>query len=273
MTIFVRMPNKGLYLNEYFKTLLRPEYDPTKDYGEVLISWGCNMPTGKNKVLNNGEAFRLTANKPAFRLAVSKANVRIPATYTSESAALSALKSGVAKLIGRPANHHGGQNLFEVTDEDSLKVSVAGGAVYWTEYLPKDREIRVFVAMGRVWTVSEKILPPEQRGQIAWNWEQGGKFDIVRWSKWPTKACAYALMSSYATGLAFGSYDLIHYNGKWWMLEGNSSTQILGDYKINRLRDVIEYHEKNGFDWFDPFPYGSDFHDFIHPALRDDDAD
>ncbi len=272
MTIFIRMPNKGLYLTEHFKTMLRSDYDPAHNYEETLICWGCSVPSGENTVLNNGSAFRKTADKPAFRELMSRrdVNVRVPKTYLTAEAALNDLKgSSGLRLIGRPRYHRGGQSVFDVTDEASLADSVEKGAEYWTQYLKKDREVRVFVALGRVWTVSEKLLPPEQQDQIAWNWEQGGRFDVIRWSKWPTKACWFALAASKATGLAFGSYDLIHYEGAWWMLEGNTSTQIQGDYKIHRLQDVIAYHEEYSFDWLEDMGVSNDFHDYIHPALKD----
>ena len=209
--IIVRNPNKGVYLKDDFKTILTTKYDPYHNYGEPLLCWGCSIPNGVNTVLNN-TSFGKISNKPVFRRLMEESEVRIPKTYYVPEKIVFEGK----KYIGRPSYHRSGQNLRVVFDQKSLEESVKLGDTYWSEYIPKDRELRVFVGFGRVWAQSEKFI--EDKSQVAWNYEQGGHFDILKWGDWSPRACYMSLLASKVSGLVIGSFDLIHYENKWYML-------------------------------------------------------
>lgn len=266
--IIIRMPNKGLYLQAAgFNTMLRDRYVPEVNYDDTLLCWGCTVPTGVNRVLNNGQAFKMTAHKARFRQKMTEIGVRIPQTFYSPDD-LRLVLDGQSLFIGRPDMHHSGLGLQEVRDEKSLADSVNAGSTYWSRYIPKTREIRVFVAKNRVWAISEKILPEDKQAQIAWNWEQGSNFEILRWHQWPTKAAWYAELAARATGLAIGSYDLIYSEGYWYMLEGNTSTQIQGHYKVGLLESIIKHYDEAGVEPYAVGDYSTSYKAYKHPALE-----
>lgn len=265
--IIVREPNRGLYLNtDLFNVIKTTDYDPSHAYGETLLCWGCTIPSGENFVLNGDPSYSILRNKKTFRQVISS-HVRIPWTTTNLVDASDFLdKYPNEPLIGRPSYHHGGENLYVIRNKEELKSADTAGATYYSQYLPKDREVRIFVAFGRVWAVSEKNVV--DKAAVAWNFAQGGRFDILRWGEWPTKACYYAILASRLTGSVVASYDFMRYQNKWYCLEGNTSTRLTGLYKQRALKQILIYHEKNP-ECLDLPPDKRDYSLYLHPALKD----
>jgi glutathione synthase/RimK-type ligase-like ATP-grasp enzyme len=139
------------------------------------------------------------------------------------------------------------------------------GGGYISDYIPKVREVRVFVAQGRVVWVAEKS--PADPTAHAWNVAQGGRFDNVRWSEWPIRACCAAIMATRALNVDFAGVDvMMDAEGKPYVLEANSAPSQTSPYRQLCSAKAFKWMYENGKD---RLPHTVDtWKEIIHPALR-----
>ena len=138
---------------------------------------------------------------------------------------------------------------------------------YISDYIPKVREVRVFVAQGRVVWVAEKT--PADPTAHAWNVAQGGRFDNVRWSEWPIKACVAAIWATRALNVDFAGVDvMLDAEGNPYVLEANSAPSQTSPYRQMCSAKAFKWMYDNGKE---PIHYRTGtltWKELIHPAIR-----
>jgi glutathione synthase/RimK-type ligase-like ATP-grasp enzyme len=141
------------------------------------------------------------------------------------------------------------------------------GFGYISDYIPKVREVRVFVAQGRVVWVAEKT--PADPTAHAWNVAQGGRFDNVRWSEWPINACVAAIRAARALNVDFAGVDvMMDAEGNPYVLEANSAPSQTSPYRQLCSAKAFKWMYYNGKA---PIHYRTGaltWKELIHPALR-----
>lgn len=250
-----------------------------------LINWAYvrDVPNGFTRVLNNPRNVGISSSKGTFRkklydngLTMRTWNVtnrdNVPAIVDS-------FEVGKEYII-RPQSHYGGKNMFTIKYQteanELLKYTLAnryfnmfGGNYYISEYINKDKEFRVFVLDGRIVFVVEKIV--EDTTAKAWNVEQGGRFENVRFGSWNLEVCRKAIDAIKLAGLDFGAVDVMSKGDEVYVLEVNTSPHITADYWSSCVAKAFDYTINNGV--MEPFNINMDnakWRNFVHPALSDE---
>jgi glutathione synthase/RimK-type ligase-like ATP-grasp enzyme len=173
--------------------------------------------------------------------------------------------------------HHQGRNLVYAKTQQELEDGYYQlrelGDVYISEFIPKEREYRIYVVQGRVAMVAEKT--PADPGAIAWNHHLGGSFENVRWKEWPRAACLEGIKACVALGLDFGGIDVItDGEGTPYVLEGNSAPSMTSEYRQQCFAKVFNYIRKNGKERIQltkqPKDRKSIYPYIIHPAVAEE---
>lgn len=246
------------------------------DHG-VVFRWGCTTRIRASEgTVNFSKSIRLASNKPVARQVWIKDDIRVPTTlFTFEQAIhwLAAYPKGT--LIGRPQSHSMGRHFHIIDDPKGLQASRRLGDTYWTEFIRKDFELRIFCFFGRVIGVAKKTPREGMLPQISWN-SKFASFRNVRWSEWNTKACRLALQATQSLGLHFGAVDLIREESskEYYVLEINTSPGITSRYRIGNMFDCLSWLKTcvdQGVGLPEQFllpPESAGYRDLIHPAIR-----
>ncbi len=239
---------------------------------EFIIRWGTtsnlpNRPVGQDKrtVINTAEAIHQTSNKKAFRLAMSKIGVA-PKTWATLADLQREEEVSEHGVIVRPAHHERSENVYHCHTLADLKAAVAkcGNDYYISEYIPKAREIRVFVVSGKVIMAFEK--QPKNKKDVSWGCVEEGALTYIPWSKWPLKAIENAIKAFNLSKLDFGAADvMIDDRGNAYVLEINTAPEVW-PYYGERFAAAFQYIIKNGKDRLKVKDYTS-WKDMMHPSL------
>lgn len=243
MVIFLRQPGYGLSLKEYgFDTIKAGSRKSFQNFNstDIVWRWGTQQRVNCNLEINSIGAIRKLSDKYQFLLDCTDSQIRAPRVFK----ALGTESFCERKYLGRKNNHHGGDDIVLVDSFEKYR-EVYSDFDYFSLYLPKQREYRIYTFFGWVFCVDEKIV--EDKTQIAWNHSQGSVFENVRYGKWPINACLMALKAAKMTEVDFAAWDIINYNHYFYMLEGNSAPAITGDYKLSLLSEAVDEIESNGF--------------------------
>lgn len=187
---------------------------------DIVVRWGygfsiatadkifCDNPDFKN-VINPEESIKLNVEKIKSIQVLSRV-VPTPKIY------LDKVPAGV-QVVYRPKNHAGGVG-FELRrgpfDLD--------GNHYATQYIPTNREIRVFVCGQRTLTCS-RIKPANVASDIC-----RSLYGYGRWCKTPANLHRMALKAAKALGLQIGAFDILAKGNKYYFLEFNTGPTIEG---------------------------------------------
>jgi glutathione synthase/RimK-type ligase-like ATP-grasp enzyme len=173
-------------------------------------------------------------------------------------------------VLGRPATHSQGKYAIRSCDEEDLEQDTT--SAYWSQYLPKQKEYRVYCFFGRVVAVAEKV--PTDPNAIVWNHHGGGSvFKNVRWGDWPLDVCLEALKAQDVMNIDFTGVDVMVYNDKPYVLELNSAPSLSSPYRKEVFAKAFEYTFKEieiagmALSW--PIPERAEsYKTLIHPALN-----
>lgn len=248
---FARAPGYGLFLKENgFNTINGRNINPVKDYG-LIWRWGFYGPIGNvcfaesANCINKANSMKAVSNKYLF-LEKSKNEIRVPEVYKFSDKAKEAVCIHNKTVLGRKNNHFGGTDIkvFSSGSDESLFLD----SDYWVEYIPKDREFRIYTFFGKVLEIQEKF--PGDKNEISWNHSRGAIFAVLNWNNWPSKACFMALKASELYDLDFCAWDIIlGKNHKFYILEGNTAPAITSGYGLEILGDCVgylsDYYDKN----------------------------
>ena len=251
-------PNQGVirYFRDDFSVLRgtgmqRRGARAAVDRANLIVRWGSTYELGHppGRVLNSSAAIHRVNNKRTFReTLVQEENDIVPATVSSSMDLNGVIGELPERMILRPERHAQGRQLWEVNPYDLLDTVRRHGLTHWyaSEYINKVAEYRVYVANGRVLTVAQKT--PENPDAVAWNVNQGGRFDVVRWDDWPLAACDASIRAFRHSGLDFGGVDvMIDAEGRCYILEINSAPSLppLDDGRVSyRQKCMARY-----FNW------------------------
>ena len=234
--------------------------------GETVVRWGCTstIPALNVTVINGSAAIHKCNDKAGARVLLQEASVPVPRTFLSVDDAVS---SGVSEFIVRPSTHSRGRNLLCTTSPLAVGefLSHHGGG-YISAYIPKVREVRVFVANGRAVWVAEKT--PGNPDDVAWNVARGGRFDNVKWGDWPMPAVRAAVAASNVIGTDFAGVDvMLDADNKPYVLELNSAPSQMSPYRQLCSAKAFKWmHDHRGETL--PVVTEGGWKEYIHPAIR-----
>lgn len=203
---------------------------------DILIRWGMysEFPLKSGAIeLNTRESIALGSNKRKTRMALQLAGVSVPKTWDSKSKVLNDPEL-VFPLIGRPTHHTQGQNVEFIENRQQLRNS---NSSYWSEFIPKEKEFRVYVFGGKILGVVEKI--PQNTSAIAWNSCLGATFNDI--TGFPESLVVEAIKGANAVGQYFSGVDLMWSNGKPYILELNSSLALSNPHRVEIFAKAFEW--------------------------------
>lgn len=251
-----------------------------------LFLWGYvrNIPQGFKHIFNKPSAVGLTSNKGTFRVKMAENGLTMP-SWSVNTVERHDLVQGKSYIV-RPNNHFGGKNLHRFLYSDSMTDDYVrdnlykfGDDAYVSEFIPKHKEFRVFVMSGRVVFMVEKIV--DNMDTVAWNVEQGGRFENVNFGNWDLMVAKKALDAVKLGGLDFGAVDVMVKNNSThgnqvYVLEVNTSPFLTADYWSSCVAKAFDYTVNNSvtthFDIPDYTYLTKDnfnWKHFIHPAISD----
>lgn len=212
---------------------------------DVLIRWGHDgdFPLKSSAIeFNTVYGIQNGANKKRARRLLQEHGVSVPKSWFSKSVALNDLNL-VFPLIGRPSYHTQGQNVEFIENRFQL---VQSNSTYWSEFIPKEKEYRVYVFGNDFLGVVEKI--PQDSSKIAWNSCLGATFVDVE--KYPLEIVSEAIKAAKVIGQYFSGVDLMLFNGKPYILELNSSLALSNPHRVDifagAIKNTIDYYNRTG---------------------------
>lgn len=234
--------------------------------GDTVVRWGCTstIPALNVTVINSPASIHKCNDKAGARMLLQGAGVPVPRTFLSIDAAVA---SGASGFIVRPSTHSRGRNLLCTTSPFAAGEFLAQhGGGYISEYIPKVREVRVFVANGRAVWVAEKT--PGNLDDVAWNVARGGRFDNVKWSEWPMSAVSAAVAASNVIGTDFAGVDvMLDEHNIPYVLELNSAPSQTSPYRQLCSAKAFKWmHDHHGESL--PVVTEGGWKEYIHPAIR-----
>jgi glutathione synthase/RimK-type ligase-like ATP-grasp enzyme len=228
------------------------------DRVDLLIRWGCTseFPYKSDSyiTINDSKSIHAVGDKAESRKIMQENNISVPISFFNKkeitdyfcNTGLCNTDFDIPLLIGRPRTHHQGRNIAQINNLDELDNDNI--SEYWSEFIDKDREFRVFVFFGKVIAVAEKI--PTDKTKIAWNkFGKGSSFVNVKWKEWPIEVCKEALKSSQLFNIDFCGVDVMLAYDKPYILEINSAHSLSSEYRQNcftkAVNWLIDYVEEN----------------------------
>lgn len=234
--------------------------------GDTVVRWGCTstIPALNVTVINSPASSHKCNDKAGARMLLQGAGVPVPRTFLSIDAAV---ESGASGFVVRPSTHSRGRNLLCTTSPLAVGEFLAQhGGGYISEYIPKVREVRVFVANGRAVWVAEKT--PGNPDDVAWNVARGGRFDNVKWGDWPMPAVRAAVAASNVIGTDFAGVDvMLDADNNPYVLELNSAPSQTSPYRQLCSAKAFKWmHDHRG----EALPAVTEggWKEYIHPAIR-----
>lgn len=241
----------------------------------LLVRWGCTAVSNIRDalVLNTSEAIHWASNKKQSRLDMQANGVPVPPTWAVQSflAAVQHLPAN-NKYVLRRAKHAQGKDLWSGNAVETLRAIRVNNAAdgYVSVLINKVAEYRVFVFLGKVAWVAKKT--PGNPQDVAWNVAQGGRFDNVKWSEWPTRVLDAAVRAAAVSKLHFGGVDvMVTEDGAAYVLEVNSAPSQTSPYRQACVAKVIDAVAETGEVVIEPCPKWTPqltYKSYIHPAIR-----
>ena len=198
---------------------------------DMVANWGTTVETGL-PTLNTPDAVRETSDKKGFRIKLQEASrgvdgqidkPMVPRTVTSVHEPFS------GPQVVRPSRHMKGRDTYLVNNRqelvDLLESTPSLRNWYASNYINKVAEYGVFIMAGRIVTIARKF--PDDEEAIAWNVENGGHFDVVRFGDWPTAVCEVATRAFSVSSLDFARVDvMVGADGRTYVCEINTAPAV-----------------------------------------------
>lgn len=240
--------------------------------GDTVVRWGCTstIPALNVTVINKPAAIHRCNDKAGTRMLLQGAGVPVPKTWNSLSSFVNDTFPidvlSCSRYVARKNNHSQGRNLIWGNRRCVARAVQEWGEGYISEYIPKAREVRVFVANGRAVWVAEKT--PGNPDDVAWNVARGGRFDNVKWGDWPMPAVRAAVAASNVIGTDFAGVDvMLDADNKPYVLELNSAPSQTSPYRQLCSAKAFKWmHDHRGETL--PVVTEGGWKEYIHPAIR-----
>lgn len=221
--------------------------DQNPPEADLLVRWGCTDNFNARYTINFSEKIHLVNNKANCRKLLQENRVSVPKSYFraepfghDHGVRNILLADGLRyPLIGRERFHHQGRRLKVINNAEDLRADRT--SEYWSEFIDKQKEYRVFVFFGKVTMVAEKVFRGN-RNAVAWNVAQGTvSFVNVPWNAWPLEVCKEALKAQKITGIDFAGVDVMVKDEKPYILELNSAHSLTSLYRQKTFAKALEW--------------------------------
>jgi hypothetical protein len=147
-------------------------------------------------------------------------------------------------LLARKETHMHGKDIMPVFQPEELSWRMAAGAAFFTEYIPRLTEYRLWVYRKRHLGAYEKeMVYPDKYRFIGCNYRNGFAFKFVPFAELPNEAFELASKSVAAMELDFGAVDILKgKDGRFYVLEVNTAPGVAGLTRegIKKLADKIK---------------------------------
>lgn len=259
------------YPGQQLRIVTPDEYNALQQKPEWVIRWGTTGATvaRETKVLNKASAIKETLNKAAFRKKAADAGLA-PRMWMSKEELGSYDGDLNDGIIVRPQHHARSEHLYHCTTPAQLDtvIRAINGPYYISEYIKKDRELRVFIVAGKAVIVLDKD-PPRDRNNVSWGCVEEGALTVLRWSQWPMFAVENAIKAFNLSKLDFGAVDVMikgeGANARAYFLEINTAPEVWRYYG-ERLGEAF-HHTINVSREHIPTNQFNTWRDVAHPTL------
>lgn len=219
-------------------------YDEIRHPASFLIRWGSreHFPsTPGGIVMNTSESIYCgDVNKPMSRQLLQARGISVPRSFFSKKEILDATNVKYP-LIGRQRHHGQGTNIEIIENPKQVGNSVSK---YWSEFIPKEREFRIYVFGDKAIGVAEKI--PKDKRDVAWNSHLGSTFIDVPSNEWNGNAVNLGIDAAHVIDQYFSGVDLMEYKNRFYVLEVNTAIALSNPHRVDifakAFRDVILNH-------------------------------
>jgi glutathione synthase/RimK-type ligase-like ATP-grasp enzyme len=231
---------------------------------DILIRWGCGKYLVSNFNINDPDMILHMDNKRTARRILLDNGVSVPNTFFNKEQAMQ--YNFDRPLIGRPKYHSQGKNMSILNNKEELEDDKISD--YWSEYIPKDREFRVYVFFGRAIGICEKRA---ERNSISWNNPNNSAYNTLSLSDqhYPLQVIYLALQAARAANVDFAAVDIINQDDKCYVLELNCSPSC-SPYRQRVLAKAFKWaihHIENNGSKPDLFPAPINHKELILPCL------
>jgi glutathione synthase/RimK-type ligase-like ATP-grasp enzyme len=237
--------------------------------GDFIVRWGCTSASSiaTATVINVAAAIHKCNDKAGARMLLQAAGVPIPRTWVHLD---TFKKDSLSRLYGcyvaRKNTHSRGRDMVVGPKLNAVAAIQSWGEGYVSEYIPKVREVRVFVVGGRAVWVAEKT--PGNPNDVAWNVARGGRFDNVKWGDWPMPAVRAAVAASNVIGTDFAGVDvMLDEHNIPYVLELNSAPSQTSPYRQLCSAKAFKWMYDHRGETLPVVAVGG-WKEYIHPAIR-----
>jgi glutathione synthase/RimK-type ligase-like ATP-grasp enzyme len=229
---------------------------------DILIRWG-NTSNFEQKpgcvVFNKASSIKLGCNKKESRRMLQEHGVSVPKSYFSKEEILSSPEIKYP-LIGRPKHHTQGRNIEFIKNKNDVLNSQSE---YWSEYIQKDREYRVYVFGGWILGIVRKM--PKNINDVAWNSHLGAEFIDTDYRNENYCIIEESIKATNVIGQYFSAIDLMTRGNKVYVLELNSSMALSNPHRVEIFALAMKY-TINYVNNFHQLPYNKE-NEVLHPML------
>ena len=219
--------------------LLRAEGVEVNDNSPNIVSWGVAV---RGEHVLNGNAGRYDKLRQQLRLreagvACLDCFERVPS------------QQEFYPLIARRLHHVAGRDIRVCLQPEDAEHARRLGADFFTKFIPRETEFRVWIYRRRHLGTYQKILTrPERYRSFGCNYHNGWAFRLVQSESVPRNVVELAASAVDALGLDFGAADiLIPKAGGGLVLEVNTAPGVEGDGRqvIQALaRKIANWHNR-----------------------------
>lgn len=195
----------------------------------MIIHWGnCFGGTGKG-IIEIGNRIKGGINKARTRKILQDAGISVPKSYFSKKEVLER-GEGLYPILGRNSTvHTQGSGMFILNTIRDVKEHQE--MAYYSEFIPKEHEYRVYLIMGKPIGIAEKI--PKNKSDVAWNSHRGAEFvDLNMKDSKYKKIIDEAVKAIKVVYREISGIDIMTYKGKPYILEFNSAPSLSSKYRV-----------------------------------------
>ncbi len=152
-------------------------------------------------------------------------------------------------LLARAERHDGGgHDIMPVFQEEEIPWRIAAGAKFFTQYIPRAAEYRLWIYRRRLQAAySKEMTEPKKYVKIGCNYEDGFEHVYTEKSAIPANIVEMAARSVFSLGLDFGGVDiLVGKNKVPYVLEVNTASGANGPKAVgltHLAKSIIKWVE------------------------------
>lgn len=246
MAITLRVAKAALPTGQLLARMLRERGVEVVPNGDAIVSYGVAVNDPRPAL--NANAGRRNKFEELTRL--REQGVVVP-NFSQDGVGLT------FPVLGRKFTHSKARDIVPILQNDKeFEWRKNGGACdYFVQYIPRNREFRVWAYRRRILAVYEKIMRYPDRYRvgktagIGWNWDHGFAFVFLPKEQRPEGLEAMGAAAVAAMELDFGAVDAIQaMDGTLYALECNSAPGVQGPRQgLDVLANKIQRWEALGY--------------------------